>query len=181
VARLRLGEADSENESEWLVSPSDPQGIQGNGRCEWRVTKEESSVELVVRAFSKPGTRWQLVVLVGARTTFGAEPVSIAPGQPSAVLLKLKSHLQSIQQTQEVWRTAPRPPRIRGMPDAASYTRWLRAQERETEQAIEQWTRIAELADVLQASGVLEYELSIASPTEPSPQAASPPAPGKAD
>jgi hypothetical protein len=122
-----------------------------------------------------------LVVLVGARTTFGAEPVSIAPGQPSAVLLKLKSHLQSIQQTQEVWRTAPRPPRIRGMPDAASYTRWLRAQERETEQAIEQWTRIAELADVLQASGVLEYELSIASPTEPSPQAASPPAPGKAD
>jgi hypothetical protein len=67
------------------------------------------------------------------------------------------------------------------MPDAASYTRWLRAQERETEQAIEQWTRIAELADVLQASGVLEYELSIASPTEPSPQAASPPAPGKAD
>jgi hypothetical protein len=52
-----------------------------------------------------------------------------------------------------------------GMPDAGSYSRWLRAQQRDTERTIRGWTTVAELSDLLTASGKLDLEFTIADPT----------------
>jgi hypothetical protein len=137
------------------------QTITGNGMCEWRIAKEDEEGELVVRVFSKPAPKWLWMIQVGARTNFGAEPVSIAPGEAMVIINRLRAHSSWLIESLDALQAGPQRPRVKGMPDPGSYSRWLRSQERETDRAIRQWTTIAELCDILTASGKIDLSFSV--------------------
>jgi hypothetical protein len=137
------------------------QTITGNGMCEWRIAKEDEEGELVVRVFSKPAPKWLWMIQVGARTNFGAEPVSIAPGEAMLIINRLRAHSNWLIESLDALQAGPQRPRVKGMPDPGSYSRWLRSQERETDRAIRQWTTIAELCDILTASGKIDLSFSV--------------------
>jgi hypothetical protein len=129
--------------------------------CEWRIAVEDEDAELVVRVFSKPASRWLWLVQVGAKINPTLEPVGIAPGEATAVLDRLRIHSRWLGESLDALQAGAPPRRIPGMPDAGSYSRWLRAQQRDTERAIRGWTTVAELCDLLGASGKLHLSFSV--------------------
>jgi hypothetical protein len=153
-------------DDEVVIRPSEPLVITGNGMAEWRLAKEDQDAELIVRVTSKPATRWQWIVQVGARSNPGAAPTRLAPGDAVTVLDKLQIHARWLQESLE----SPLPnsrARMPGMPDSATYRRWLRSQQRDTEKAIRHWGVILELCEALSTFGEIDMELSIAPPSHP--------------
>ncbi len=151
----------ADNIKDIVILQEENQTITGSGMCEWRIAKEDEEGELVVRVFSKPAPKWLWMIQVGARTNFGAEPVSIAPGEAMVVINRLRAHSTWLNESLNALQTGPQRARVPGMPDAGSYSRWLRSQDRETERAIRQWTSIAELCDILTASGKIDLSFSV--------------------
>ncbi|MFN9434134.1 MAG: hypothetical protein ACK6DC_04240 [Planctomycetota bacterium] len=149
----------------YVIQPAEPQTISGQGMCEWRIAVEDEDAELVVRVFSKPASRWLWMVQIGARINSTLEPVGIAPGEPTAILDRLRTHSRWLGESLDALQAGAPPRRMPGMPDAGSYSRWLRAQQRDTERTIRGWTTVAELSDLLTASGKLDLEFTIADPT----------------
>jgi hypothetical protein len=154
-----------EADKKYVIHPAEAQAIASQGMCEWRIAVEDEDAELVVRVFSKPASRWLWLVQVGAKINPTLEPVGIAPGEATAVLDRLRIHSRWLGESIDALQAGAPPRRIPGMPDAGSYSRWLRAQQRDTEQAIRGWTTVAELCDLLAASGKLHLEFTIAEPT----------------
>lgn len=162
AVRLTLDESVSKD---LVIRPSDPQEILGNGMCEWRIAREDEDAELVVRVLSKPAVKWQFMVLIGTRTQLGSDPVSVAPGEAAVILDRLQSHAQWLAESLHALQAGPQL-RMPGRPDPATYSRWLRTQQRDTERAIRHWTAVAQLCDTLAAAGEIELELTLVQPTE---------------
>jgi hypothetical protein len=161
TATLRFDQEVSPN---LVIQPEAGQAIQGKGYIQWQIAKEDSDPELILRLVSQPGNRWVLATVLGARSRPDTEPTAIGFDDPSLLLGRLMLYQRSLAESIAILRNTPNLRAAAGVPDIATQVKWMQTQQRETEQAIRQWSAIAELCDLLMASGKLSVELSHPTP-----------------
>lgn len=160
-------ELELEDRKDWSVQPQGESLIEGAGACEWRIAIEDREPEVMIRLVSKPGSRWQWILFLGAKPNPDSAWIQVAPGESRMVVERLQLHRQWIEESMEGLQLAPRVPRGIGVPDVATQRRWLQAQRRETERALERWETIVEILDVVAARGRVELQFSANPQTNP--------------
>lgn len=148
------------------VVPEGNQSIVGNGTISWAIGIEDSDPELVVQLQSKPGRRWDLVVLIGFREEKTQTPRLLAPGNAKIVANQLIAAKQSLLRLLEQNQIA-RDSGVRGVVDLYDQRRQLQRQEKEMDKALERWKVIEKLSYLVFDQAKLLITLERTSSDEP--------------
>jgi hypothetical protein len=148
------------------VVPEGKQSIVGNGASTWTIGIEDSDPELVVQLQSKPGRRWDLVVLIGFREEKTQTPRLLAPGNAKIVANQLIAAKQSLLRLLEQNQIA-RDSGVRGVVDLYDQRRQLQRQEKELDKALERWKVIEKLSYLVFDQAKLLITLERTSSDEP--------------
>jgi hypothetical protein len=148
------------------IVPEGNQSIVGNGTISWTIGIEDSDPELVVQLQSKPGRRWDLVVLIGFREEKTQSPRLLAPGNAKTVVNQLIAGKQSLLRLLEQNQIA-RDSGVRGSVDLYDQRRQLQRQEKELDKALERWKVIERLSYLVFDQTKLHITLERTSSNQP--------------
>lgn len=142
------------NESNLQILPAATQELLGPSQAQWRIRSENFAPEIVLTLQSKPASRWQVSCTVQIPSQAQGPLVELGPKDPESVLRRLKAYDRWLKSTVEQWKIAPtNPPNFR---TARSYT----ARQKETQQSLERWTQIEQLASQVFHAARVEFELT---------------------
>lgn len=148
------------------ISPEANQSIVGNGTISWTIGIEDSDPELVLQLQSKPGRRWDLVVLIGFREEKTQTARLLAPGNAKMVVNQLIAAKQSLLRLLEQNQVA-RDSGVRGGVDLYDQRRQLQRQEKELDKALERWKVIERLSYLVFDHANLHITLERTSSNQP--------------
>ncbi len=138
--------------------PTESIVIVGPGQAQWRVTIEDSQPEIVVRLSSRPSAKWKLAAQVGVQFAPGQEPILIGPNDSRTILNNLTLYESFLRHSIEYLSNSPFPRRGPNTVDAIGQIRQYRAQQKETERAIELWKDVQRLSNELFRYASIEIE-----------------------
>ncbi|MFN7448260.1 MAG: hypothetical protein ACK56W_07440 [Pirellula sp.] len=147
------------------VVPEGNQSIIGNGTISWTIGIEDSDPELVVQLQSKPGRRWDLVVLIGFREEKTQTPRLLAPGKAKNVVHQLIAAKQSLLRLLEQNQIA-RDSGVRSSVDLYDQRRQLQRHEKELDKALERWKVIETLSYLVFDQTKLHIKLERSPPNQ---------------
>ena len=140
-------------ESNLQILPAATQELLGPSQTLWRIQSKNFAPEIVLSLQSKPARRWQVSCTVQIPSQAQGPLVELGPKDPESVLRRLKAYDHWLKSTVEQWKVAPtNPPNFR---TARSYT----ARQKETQQSLERWTQIDQLASQVFHAARIEFEL----------------------
>ncbi|MFN7333856.1 MAG: hypothetical protein ACK5TC_02240, partial [bacterium] len=145
--------------------PEGNQSIIGNGTISWTIGIEDSDPELVVQLQSKPGRRWDLVVLIGFREEKTQTPRLLAPGKAKNVVHQLIAAKQSLLRLLEQNQIA-RDSGVRSSVDLYDQRRQLQRHEKELDKALERWKVIETLSYLVFDQTKLHIKLERSPPNQ---------------
>ena len=131
---------------EFVVEPSEPVTIEGEGKAIWRIAIEDEEPELILEISSKPGSKWQSTFILGLRASVDSPPIRFAPRDAQTVGNRLVQYIQWIDSSIVTLQTAKANLRGRSRIDFYGEIKKLEKQRREAEKAIEQWKVIERLS-----------------------------------
>lgn len=141
-------------ESNLQILPCATQEILGPAQALWRIQRENFAPEIVLSLQSKPARGWQVSCTVQIPSQAHGPLVELAPKDPESVLRRLRAYDQWLKNTVEQWELAPRSsPNFR---TARSYA----ARQKETQQSLERWSQIDQLASQVFHAARIEFELT---------------------
>ena len=141
------------NESNLQILPAATQELLGPSQTLWRIQSKNFAPEIVLSLQSKPARRWQVSCTVQIPSQAQGPLVELGPKDPESVLRRLKAYDHWLKSTVEQWKIAPtNPPNFR---TARSYT----TRQKETQQSLERWTQIEQLASQVFHTARIEFEL----------------------
>ena len=136
------------------ILPSPTQELLGPSRAQWRIRSENFAPEIVLTLQSKPASRWQVSCTVQVPSLAQGPLIELGPKDPESVLRRLKAYDHWLKSTVEQWKVAPtNPPNFR---TARSYA----ARQKETQQSLERWSQIEQLASQVFDAARVEFELT---------------------
>ena len=142
-ATLQLHEDDAKRMA--TVIPEGSVSILGNGVHTWTIGIEDSEPDLVVQLQSKPGRRWDLLVMIGFREEKSQTHRLLAPGNAKTVVNRLIAAKQAIVRLLEQNQLA-RDSGVRGGVDLSDQRRQLQRQQKEIDKTLERWITIEKLS-----------------------------------
>ena len=141
-------------ESNFQILPAATQELLGPCRALWRIQSENFAPEIVLILQSKPARRWQISCTLQFPSQAQGPLVELGPKDPESVLRRLKAYDHWLKNTVEQWKIAPtNPPNFR---TARSYA----ARQKETQQSLERWSQIEQLASQVFHAARIEFELT---------------------
>jgi hypothetical protein len=145
---------DNAIENNLKILPSPTQELLGPSQAQWRIRSENFAPEIVLTLQSKPASRWQVSCTVQVPSLAQGPLVELGPKDPESVLRRLKAYDHWLKSTAEQWKIAPtNPPNFR---TARSYA----ARQKETQQSLERWSQIEQLASQVFHAARVEFELT---------------------
>lgn len=142
-ASLQLHEDDAKRMA--TVIPEGSVSILGNGVHTWTIGIEDSEPDLVVQLQSKPGRRWDLLVMIGFREEKSQTHRLLGPGNAKTVVNRLIAAKQAIVRLLEQNQFA-RDSGGRGGVDLSDQRRQLQRQQKEIDKTLERWITIEKLS-----------------------------------
>jgi len=145
---------DNAIENNLKILPSPTQELLGPSQAQWRIRSENFAPEIVLTLQSNPASRWQVSCTVQVPSLARGPLVELGPKDPESVLRRLKAYDHWLKSTVEQWKIAPtNPPNFR---TARSYA----ARQKETQQSLERWSQIEQLASQVFDATRVEFELT---------------------
>lgn len=138
--------------------PTESIAIVGPGHAQWRITIEDSQPEFVVRLSSRPSEKWKMAAQVGVQFVSGQEPILIGPNDSRTILNNLIRYESYLRHSIEYLSNSPFPRRAPNTVDVIGQLRQYRAQQKETERAIELWKEVQRLSNELFRYASIEIE-----------------------
>ncbi len=128
-----------------IVEPQEAVVIEGVGKQIWRIAIEDQEPELRMEIGSKPGSRWQIIAMVGLLEHADSQPVLIGPRDAQIVGNRLIEYRQWADRSIEMLRQARADRQGKSTTDLTVEIKKWEAQKREADKAIDRWKVIARL------------------------------------